>query len=95
MIGRVRPLHLIHRSQALLADVRRSPVGTTARRVLAVLTMFAGALAGALLALHATLAWALAPAALALAAVVAAATAASRLPADWHNHEGSPSPPSR
>jgi uncharacterized membrane protein YoaK (UPF0700 family) len=79
----------------IAADVRRSPVGITARRVLAVVTMFAGALAGALLALHATLAWALAPAALALAAVVATATAASREPADWQNHEGSPGPPSR
>jgi hypothetical protein len=39
-----------------------------ARRVLAVGTMFAGAVGGALLALHATLAWALAPAALTLAA---------------------------
>ena len=69
----------------IAADVRRSPVGTTARRVLAVLTMFAGALAGALLALHATLAWALAPAALALAAVVAVAAAASRRPAGWQH----------
>jgi uncharacterized membrane protein YoaK (UPF0700 family) len=46
----------------IAADARRSPGGTTARRVLAVGTIFAGALAGALLVLHATLTWALAPA---------------------------------
>ncbi len=74
----------------IAADARRSPVGTTARRVLAVVTMFAGALAGALLTLHATLAWALAPAALALATVIAVATAASRKPAGWQTHEDSP-----
>jgi uncharacterized membrane protein YoaK (UPF0700 family) len=71
----------------IAADARRSPGRTTGRRVLAVGTMFAGALAGALLALHATLAWALAPAALALAVVVSAAAAASRKPAGWQNHK--------
>jgi hypothetical protein len=71
----------------IAADARRSPGRITARRVLAVGTMFAGALAGALLALHATLAWALAPAAVALAVVVAVAAAASRKPAGWQNHE--------
>jgi len=79
----------------IAADARRSPAATTARRALAVLTMFAGALGGALLALHTTLAWALAPAVLALAVVVAVATAASRHPADWHNHNASPAPASR
>ena len=77
----------------IAADARRSPA-TTARRALAVLTMFAGALAGALLALHTTLAWALAPAVLELAVVVAVATAASRHPAGWHNHNAA-SPASR
>jgi uncharacterized membrane protein YoaK (UPF0700 family) len=71
----------------IAADVRRSPAGATGRRVLAVVTMFAGALVGALLALHTTLAWALAPAALALAAVAVLAAGASRRPADWQSHE--------
>jgi uncharacterized membrane protein YoaK (UPF0700 family) len=74
----------------IAADARRSPTGATGRRVLAVVTMFAGALAGALLALHTTLAWALAPAVIALAAVVVVAAAASRQPAGWQPHEGSP-----
>ena len=78
----------------IAADARRSPAATTARRALAVLTMFAGALGGALLALHTTLAWALAPAVLELAVVVAVATAASRHPAGWHNHNAA-SPASR
>jgi uncharacterized membrane protein YoaK (UPF0700 family) len=77
----------------IAADARRSPA-TTARRALAGLTMFAGALGGALLALHTTLAWALAPAVPALAVVVAVATAASRHPAGWHNHNAA-SPVSR
>jgi uncharacterized membrane protein YoaK (UPF0700 family) len=77
----------------IAADARRSPVATTARRALAVLSMFAGALGGALLALHTTLAWALAPAVLALAVVVAVATAASRHPAIWHGHNASPGSP--
>jgi uncharacterized membrane protein YoaK (UPF0700 family) len=79
----------------IAADARRSPAATTARRALAVLTMFAGALGGALLALHTTLAWALAPAVPALAVVVAVATAASRHPAGWHNHNASPRSPRR
>jgi uncharacterized membrane protein YoaK (UPF0700 family) len=74
----------------IAADTRRSPSGTTARRLLAVGTMFAGALGGALLALHATLAWALAPATLALAVVVAVATATSRKPAGWQNTRTDP-----
>jgi uncharacterized membrane protein YoaK (UPF0700 family) len=74
----------------IAADLRRSPVSTTARRGLAVVTMFAGALAGAQLALHATLAWALTPAALALAAVVAVATATSREPAGWQKQKTLP-----
>ena len=79
----------------IAADARRSPAATTARRTLAVVTMFAGALGGALLALHTTLAWALTPAVLALAVVVAVATAASRQPAGWHNHDASPGPARR
>ena len=79
----------------IAADARRSPAATTARRALAVLTMFAGALGGALLALHTTLAWALTPAVLALVVVVVVAIAASRHPADWHNHHAAPGPASR
>jgi hypothetical protein len=44
----------------IAADVRHSPLPTTTRRVLAVLTMLLGAFAGALLILNAGLAWALA-----------------------------------
>jgi uncharacterized membrane protein YoaK (UPF0700 family) len=68
----------------IAADARRGPVSATARRVLAVVTMFAGALAGALLTLHAHLAWALTAAALALTAVVVAGTAGNRRAAAWH-----------
>jgi uncharacterized membrane protein YoaK (UPF0700 family) len=69
----------------IAADARRGRRGTTGRRVLAVLAMFAGALAGALLALHAHLAWALLAAVVVLAAVLVAAVAASRRPATWHD----------
>ena len=79
----------------IAADAHRSPTGTIARRVLAVLTMFAGAVAGALLVLHTSLAWALAPAALALAVVVLVATAASRHPAGWQNDTAAGGPPRR
>jgi uncharacterized membrane protein YoaK (UPF0700 family) len=68
----------------IAADARRGPVSATARRVLAVVTMFAGAFAGAVLALHAHLAWALTAAALALTAVVVAGTAGTRRAAPWH-----------
>lgn len=69
----------------IAADARRGHSGATGRRVLAVLAMFAGALAGALLALHAHLAWALVAAAVVLAAVLVTAAAGSRRPAGWHD----------
>jgi uncharacterized membrane protein YoaK (UPF0700 family) len=74
----------------MAADARHAPAGTTARRALAVLTMFAGALAGALLSLHTHLAWALAVAAAGLIVVLAVATAYSRHPAEWQASAISP-----
>jgi uncharacterized membrane protein YoaK (UPF0700 family) len=76
----------------IAADARRAPAGTTARRALAVLTMFAGALAGALLTLHTQLAWALAVATAALIVVLAVTTAHSRHPAEWQAYAISPGP---
>jgi uncharacterized membrane protein YoaK (UPF0700 family) len=69
----------------IAADVRKSGVATITRRVLAVLTMFAGAVAGALLVLHTRLAWALALALFLLAVVTAAAALLSRRPAAWQD----------
>jgi uncharacterized membrane protein YoaK (UPF0700 family) len=79
----------------IAADARRSPAGVSARRVLAVVTMFAGAVAGALLTLHASVAWALTPAGFALAAVVVVAAAVSRAPAGWQAHQPSAGTPGR
>jgi uncharacterized membrane protein YoaK (UPF0700 family) len=70
----------------LAADLRRSPVMTTTRRALAVLTMFLGALIGALLVLHSGLAWALAVALVLLAVVVLTVTLQSKRPASWQTH---------
>jgi uncharacterized membrane protein YoaK (UPF0700 family) len=67
----------------IAADARRSGVATITRRVLAVLTMFAGGVAGALLILHTRLAWALVVALVLLATVTIAAGLASRRPAPW------------
>lgn len=71
----------------IAADVRRSGAATVVRRVLAVLTMFAGAGAGALLVAHLGLAWALAPALLLLGVVAVVATLASRTPQPWHTRD--------
>ena len=68
----------------IAADVRRSGVATITRRVLAVSTMFAGAVVGALLVLHTRLAWALALALFLLAVVTVTAALQSRRPAAWH-----------
>jgi uncharacterized membrane protein YoaK (UPF0700 family) len=68
----------------IAADVRRSGVATITRRVLAVSTMFAGAVVGALLVLHTRLAWGLALALFLLAMVTIAAALLSRRPAAWH-----------
>lgn len=67
----------------IAADVRAAGRVVVTRRVLAVLTMFLGALAGALLVEHARLAWALAPVPVMLAGVAAALAAALRHPAPW------------
>jgi uncharacterized membrane protein YoaK (UPF0700 family) len=68
----------------IAADFRTGARATTARRVLAVLSMFLGAVAGTLLVLHARIAWALALAAVLLAAVALVAGLTSRRPAPWH-----------
>jgi uncharacterized membrane protein YhhN len=70
----------------IAADVRHSPVLTTTRRVLAVLTMLLGAFVGALLVLNARLALALGLALFLLGAVVVIAGVQSRHPATWHVH---------
>jgi uncharacterized membrane protein YoaK (UPF0700 family) len=67
----------------IAADVRRSGVATVTRRVLAVLTMFGGAVFGALLILHTRLAWALALAVFLLGVVTVAIAVISRRPAAW------------
>jgi uncharacterized membrane protein YoaK (UPF0700 family) len=68
----------------IAADVRRSGLATITRRLLAVSTMFAGAVVGALLVLHTRLGWALALALLLLAVVTVAAALQSRRSASWH-----------
>jgi Protein of unknown function (DUF1275) len=55
----------------IVIDVRTSRRPVVAHRLLAVVTMFAGALIGAMLVQSTRLVWALAPAALLLAAVPA------------------------
>ena len=70
----------------IAADIGGSGGATVARRVLAVLTMFAGALVGALLVLQAPLAWALALAVLLLGVVVLVAFLRSRHTEEWHTH---------
>lgn len=74
----------------IAADLRSSPTATTVRRGLAVLTMLAGAAAGALLVLHTHLAVALGVALALLGSVVAAAAISSRTPAPWHTHGVTP-----
>lgn len=66
------------------ADLRRSPVLTMTRRIIAVLAMLLGAALGALLVLNTGLAWPLALALLLLGTVVAIAAAESRQAAPWH-----------
>jgi uncharacterized membrane protein YoaK (UPF0700 family) len=68
----------------IAADVRRSGITVVTRRVLAVLAMFVGGIAGAELFLHTRLAWALALALLLLAVVTIAAGLLSRRPAAWN-----------
>jgi uncharacterized membrane protein YoaK (UPF0700 family) len=69
----------------LAADIRSSGGNATiTRRLLAVLTMFAGALTGALLVLHAPLPWALALVVVLLGVVVLVAFLRSRRTEQWH-----------
>jgi uncharacterized membrane protein YoaK (UPF0700 family) len=70
----------------IAADIGTTSNPTIARRLIAVLTMFAGALVGTLLVLHAPLAWALALAAVLLIVVALVAFARSRHPETWHTH---------
>jgi uncharacterized membrane protein YoaK (UPF0700 family) len=70
----------------IAADIRNSGSATITRRVLAVLTMFAGALVGTLLVLHAPLEWALALVVLLLGVVVLATFLRSRHTEEWHIH---------
>ena len=73
----------------IAADVRTSGRAVVTRRVLAVATMFLGALAGAALVLHVGLAWSLLPAPVLLAGIVAVLTVAVRRPAPWQEPPGS------
>jgi uncharacterized membrane protein YoaK (UPF0700 family) len=68
----------------IAADVRRSGVTVITRRVLAVLAMFVGGIAGAELFLHTRLAWALALALFLLGVVTITAGLLSRRPATWN-----------
>jgi uncharacterized membrane protein YoaK (UPF0700 family) len=68
----------------IAADVRHSPLRTTTRRILAVLTMLLGALVGALLVLNTGLGRALGLALILLGAVVGTASLRSRHAEPWH-----------
>lgn len=70
----------------IAADLHSSSTATTTRRSVAVLTMLAGAAAGALLVLHTRVAFALGPGLALLGFVVAAAAISSRTPAAWHRY---------
>ena len=69
----------------IAADIRGGGSATIVRRVLAVCTMFAGALVGALLVVHAPLEWALALVVLLLGVVVLVASLRSRHTEPWHH----------
>jgi uncharacterized membrane protein YoaK (UPF0700 family) len=68
----------------IAADVRHSPLRTTTRRILAVLTMLLGAVVGALLVLNTGLGRALGLALILLGAVVGTASLRSRHAEPWH-----------
>jgi uncharacterized membrane protein YoaK (UPF0700 family) len=70
----------------LAAELRSRNLAMVVRRLLAIATMLAGAVAGALLDLHVRPAAALGLAAALLALVVAASVMATRRPADWQRH---------
>ena len=69
----------------IAADIRGGGSATIVRRLLAVVTMFAGALVGALLVVHAPLQWALALVVLLLGVVVLVAALRSRHTEPWHH----------
>jgi uncharacterized membrane protein YoaK (UPF0700 family) len=68
----------------IAADAGHGGAATITRRVLAVLTMFAGGVAGALLIVHTRLAWALVVALFLLGTVAITAGLLSRRPAAWN-----------
>jgi uncharacterized membrane protein YoaK (UPF0700 family) len=68
----------------IAADGRQRDRATVTRRVLAVATMFVGAVAGALLVLHVGPAAGVGLALFLIGVVLVAATAAARTPAAWH-----------
>ena len=72
----------------IAADVRAAGRPVVTRRVLAVATMFVGALLGALLVGHTGLAWALAPAPVLLVVVPVVLHLALRRPAPWQDAAG-------
>lgn len=74
----------------IAADVRSSGRAVVTRRVLAVVTMFLGAAAGAVLVLHVGLAWALlpAPVLMLMLAIVLVLAVAVRRPAPWQEPAG-------
>jgi uncharacterized membrane protein YoaK (UPF0700 family) len=67
------------------ADLRRAGVVTGVRRLLAVLTMFVGALVGTALFLRTGIVWALALALILVAVVAVVAAVRSVHPAEWHH----------
>jgi uncharacterized membrane protein YoaK (UPF0700 family) len=67
----------------IAADLRQAGVVTGVRRLLAVLTMFVGALAGAAVFLRAGSGWALVPALVIVGVVAGVAALRSVHPADW------------
>jgi uncharacterized membrane protein YoaK (UPF0700 family) len=69
----------------IAADVRSARRPVLTRRVLAVVTMFLGAVAGGLLVLHAPLVWALAPVPVLLAAVAIVLTVQLRGHPPWQD----------
>jgi uncharacterized membrane protein YoaK (UPF0700 family) len=69
----------------IAADSRGGGRATIVRRVLAVVTMFAGAIVGALLVVHAPLEWAMALVVLLLGVVVLVASLRSRHTEQWHH----------
>ncbi len=67
------------------ADLRRAGVVTGVRRVLAVLTMFLGALVGSVLFLRAGIGWSLGLALVLVALVAGVAALYSAHPAEWQH----------